>query len=253
MFSSIVTGLNRFSGQGDFFKVHKDTPRGENIFGSLVVVLPTRHEGGQFVLRQTKEWTIDFTDKFANATEPSVCFIAFYGDIEHEVLPITSGHRVTLMYNLYHKSIHPTTSSIPTPFYLNLGQALADLVNNTSKRWVFQIRSRSRVRSHRAQPSWLLGRPAKGSDRALADACVALGVPYSLRLLSRNIGNRSCIFLPRRSSEYPKSCTRNRPSTTTSELRSRRKPWSKLRVLISLDRDRSRVSARGFLCPWTSF
>ena len=160
------------------------------MFGSLVVVLPTRHEGGQLVLRQSKEWTIDFTDEFANTTEPSVCFIAFYGDIEHEVLPITSGHRVTLTYNLYHKRSHPTTSSIPTPFHLNLGQALADLVNDTSKLpgggylgfglvHEYVHSGRNRLGSLQDQ--------LKGSDRALADTCDALGLPYSIRLLYRGI------------------------------------------------------------------
>ena len=31
----------------------------------------------------------------------SLAYIAFYSDIEHEVLKITSGHRITLTYNLY--------------------------------------------------------------------------------------------------------------------------------------------------------
>ncbi|KAG6334142.1 hypothetical protein ID866_4949 [Astraeus odoratus] len=31
-----------------FFKAHKDTPRHETMFRSLVVVFPTPHEGGEF-------------------------------------------------------------------------------------------------------------------------------------------------------------------------------------------------------------
>ena len=47
-------------GPGSFFKAHKDTPRGENMFGSLVVVFPTRHEGGALQLRHKgQEWTFD--------------------------------------------------------------------------------------------------------------------------------------------------------------------------------------------------
>ncbi|KAL4251209.1 hypothetical protein ABKN59_006301 [Abortiporus biennis] len=34
-------------GPGSFFKPHKDTPRGENMFGSLVIILPTTYEGGE--------------------------------------------------------------------------------------------------------------------------------------------------------------------------------------------------------------
>ena len=36
-----------YLGPGSFFKTHVDTPRSDKMFGSLVVVLPTRHaEGG---------------------------------------------------------------------------------------------------------------------------------------------------------------------------------------------------------------
>lgn len=37
------------------FKPHVDTSRGEDMFGSLVIVFPTPHEGGTFVLRDKKK------------------------------------------------------------------------------------------------------------------------------------------------------------------------------------------------------
>ena len=164
------------------------------MFGSLVVVFPTAHEGGQFVLRHgEKEWTLDFTDKFETSTEPSVCFVAFFGDIEHEVLPVTSGYRVTLTYNLYHKPVHPSTSSIPTPSHLKLKQSLVDLVNDKSKLpsggyLGFGI-VHEYVHTGRNVLDQLSGQ-LKGSDRALADVCDALGLRYSLRLLYRGVLNR---------------------------------------------------------------
>ena len=161
------------------------------MFGSLVVVLPTLHEGGQFVLRQgEKEWTLDFTNKFASATEPSVCFVAFFGDTEHEVLPVTSGYRVTLTYNLYHKPIHPSTSSIPTPFQVKLKQALVDLVNDKSTLpnggYLGFGLVHEYVHTGRNLLDPLLGQ-LKGSDRALADVCDELGLRYSFRLFYRGI------------------------------------------------------------------
>ena len=161
------------------------------MFGSLVVVFPTAHEGGQFVLRHgEKEWTLDFTDKFETSTEPSVCFVAFFGDIEHEVLPVTSGYRVTLTYNLYHKPMHLSTSSIPTPFHLNLKQALVDLVNDKSKLpnggYLGFGLAHEYVHTGRNVLDPLLAQ-LKGSDRALADVCDSLGLRYSLRLLYRGI------------------------------------------------------------------
>jgi len=178
-------------GKGDFFKAHKDTPRSQDMFGSLVVVLPILHEGGQFVLRQgDKEWTIDFADKFATATEPSVCFVAFFSDIEHEVLPVTSGYRVTLTYNLYHKPVHPSTSSIPTPFQLKLKQALVDLVNDQSKLpkggYLGFGLIHDYVHTGRKLLELLLGQ-LKGMDRMLANVCDELGLRYSLRLLYREV------------------------------------------------------------------
>jgi len=178
-------------GKGDFFKAHKDTPRDQDMFGSLVVVLPTQHEGGQFVLRQEeKEWTLDFTDRFASATEPSVCFVAFFGDTEHEVLPVTSGYHVTLTYNLYHIPALPSASSIPTPFHIKLKQALVDLVNDKSKLpnggYLGFGLVHEYVHTGRNLLDPLLDQ-LKGSDRGLADVCDELGLRYSLRLFYRGI------------------------------------------------------------------
>ncbi|KAF8430423.1 hypothetical protein L210DRAFT_3488248 [Boletus edulis BED1] len=178
-------------GKGDFFKAHKDTPHSQDMFGSLVVVFPSAHEGGQLVLRhRDKEWTVDLTEKFMTKSEPSVCFIAFFGDIEHEVLPVTSGYRVTLTYNLYHKPIHPGTLFIQTPSHLQLKQALVDLVNDKSKLpnggYLGFGLAHEYVHTSRKLLELLLGQ-LKGSDRALADVCDALGLRYSLRLLYRGI------------------------------------------------------------------
>ena len=38
------------TGEGAFFKPHVDTPQSELMFGSLVIVFPTPHEGGELVL-----------------------------------------------------------------------------------------------------------------------------------------------------------------------------------------------------------
>jgi hypothetical protein len=72
------------------------------MFGSLVVVFPTPHTGGALVLRHDKcEWTLDSGAELAAPNEPKVAYAAFFSNVEHEVLPVTSGHRVTITYNLY--------------------------------------------------------------------------------------------------------------------------------------------------------
>ncbi|KAI6164117.1 hypothetical protein EDD17DRAFT_1895150 [Pisolithus thermaeus] len=53
-----------------FFKAHKDTPHGETMFGSLVVVFPTPHQGGEFVLRQDgHDWVVDFARMIPETAE----------------------------------------------------------------------------------------------------------------------------------------------------------------------------------------
>ena len=107
--------------KGGFFKPHRDTPRSSTMFASLVVVFPTVHEGGLLKLRHGgNEWTVDPTTATAidNKNGPVITYIAFYSDVEHEVTPVTSGHRVTLTWNLYFQPavVPPDYSpSMPSP------------------------------------------------------------------------------------------------------------------------------------------
>jgi hypothetical protein len=72
------------------------------MFGSLVIVFPTPHEGGALHLRHRgQEWIFDSGQALADKSQPSIGYVAFFSDIEHEVAPVTSGHRITLTYNLY--------------------------------------------------------------------------------------------------------------------------------------------------------
>jgi hypothetical protein len=63
-----------------------------------------RHGGG--------EWTFDSASMVKNKAEPTMAYVAFYSDIEHEVTPVTSGYRVTLTYNLYF-STDSTGNAVP--------------------------------------------------------------------------------------------------------------------------------------------
>ncbi|KAJ7138624.1 hypothetical protein C8R46DRAFT_1137393 [Mycena filopes] len=89
-------------GPGSFFKGHKDTPRGENMIGSLVVVFPTAHTGGELTLEHGgTSWTFDSAAELAAAQGPALAYVAFYSDVTHAVQEVTSGYRVTLTYNLF--------------------------------------------------------------------------------------------------------------------------------------------------------
>ncbi|KZP24472.1 hypothetical protein FIBSPDRAFT_951223 [Athelia psychrophila] len=91
-------------GKDSFFKAHKDTPRGADMFGSLVIFFPCEQTGGALLLRhEGREWSFGSTKELSECADPSVGYVAFYSDVEHEVALVTSGHRVTLTYNLYHE------------------------------------------------------------------------------------------------------------------------------------------------------
>jgi hypothetical protein len=91
-------------GKGSSFKPHVDPPRSKKMFGSLVIVFPTHHEGGALFLRHRgHEWIFDPGRALAGGAldRPSIGYVAFLNDIEQGVAPVTSGHCVTLTYNLY--------------------------------------------------------------------------------------------------------------------------------------------------------
>ena len=113
-------------GTGGFFKPHVDTPRSQDMFGSLVVCFPSQFTGGELVARHHgKEVTFDWSKEHCNSTK----WAAFFSNVEHEILPVTGGHRITLTYNLYNpeKSVRFNPSSVnisPTPLHSELQAAL---------------------------------------------------------------------------------------------------------------------------------
>ena len=105
------------------------------MFGSLVVCLPTQFTGGELVTRHKgQEVRFDWSSSPDNPMK-KVSWAAFFSDVEHEVLPVTDGHRLTLTYNLHcdHKHFRdvyvvPTESVSITcyPFYRELRAAVSN-------------------------------------------------------------------------------------------------------------------------------
>lgn len=79
---------------GQFFRRHQDSEKTEGMIGTLVVTLPSAFTGGELVIEQRGTQVTD------QGSPEELSFVAFYGDCEHEVLPVTEGFRVTLTYNL---------------------------------------------------------------------------------------------------------------------------------------------------------
>ena len=73
------------------------------MFGSIVVFLPSEFKGGELIFRHDgQQYTVDYaTEKASSTAEEGKTIIpwtAFFSDVEHEVLPVTEGYRVSLTY-----------------------------------------------------------------------------------------------------------------------------------------------------------
>lgn len=80
-----------------FFVDHRDTEKAAGMFATLVLILPSLYAGGELLVRHKgREVRLDL----ANSHPGDAAFAAFYADCVHEVLPVTSGARLALVYNL---------------------------------------------------------------------------------------------------------------------------------------------------------
>lgn len=83
--------------EGAFFLAHQDSPKTEGMFGTLVVCLPSKHEGGEVYLTHNGESRVF---KSSQVSEFEGSYAAWYSDVTHEIKPVTSGYRLVLTYNL---------------------------------------------------------------------------------------------------------------------------------------------------------
>ena len=79
---------------GQFFAAHQDSEKDDQMIASLVVMLPSRCAGGDLVVTHRGESVRH------EGSASSLTFVAFYADTQHQVLPVETGNRVVLTYNL---------------------------------------------------------------------------------------------------------------------------------------------------------
>jgi predicted 2-oxoglutarate/Fe(II)-dependent dioxygenase YbiX len=157
--------------QGSFFVSHRDTEKAPGMFATLVLVLPSTSAGGELVLRHKgREARLDL-----RCEEPSeVAFAAFYADCVHEVLPVTSGCRLVLVYNLVRRG---QGQSPQPPSYLGEEARVATL----SEAWAARKQSPDDDApekliyplEHAYTPAELGFKTLKGADAAVAKVVVA--------------------------------------------------------------------------------
>lgn len=83
---------------GQFFAPHRDSEKAASNVATLVVVLPSAHEGGELVVTHHGQ-EVRFSAAAA-ASSNRLSFLGFYVDCPHEITPVASGFRVALTFTL---------------------------------------------------------------------------------------------------------------------------------------------------------
>lgn len=91
--------------EGAFFRSHQDSEKTPGMFGTLVVSLPSEHQGGAVVLKHQKD---EYRFDSARSSTFGTSFAAWYSDVFHEVQKVSGGYRLVLTCNLVQKG-----SSVP--------------------------------------------------------------------------------------------------------------------------------------------
>lgn len=102
---------------GQFFAVHQDSEKTDGMLGTLVVTLPSRFSGGEFVVSHEGQ-TLR-----SRSSASRLGLVAFYADCHHEVRPVKQGYRVALTYNLIVQG-DAQTNDVPAQQIADLAAAL---------------------------------------------------------------------------------------------------------------------------------
>ncbi|KAG8162497.1 hypothetical protein KVR01_008262 [Diaporthe batatas] len=166
--------------EGSFFRPHKDSEKSPGMIGTLVISLPSRHEGGEVHLSHCNKRHIFATSHFS---EFELAALAWYSDVTHEIRPIASGYRLVMTYNLVQPS-GPT----PSPgLFVEQQNQLRGLL----RQWRSAMPSKSKMifrMEHKYSESSLSLQNMKGRDaqiiRCLKQACHETGFYLLLALMT---------------------------------------------------------------------
>ncbi|KAF9879475.1 hypothetical protein CkaCkLH20_03018 [Colletotrichum karsti] len=148
--------------KGSFFKRHKDSEKEPGMVGTLVVCLPSEHQGGDVHLTFG-------SDQRTFSTAPSSTFdvsaLAWFSDVTHEVKELTSGYRLALTYNIIQNGPVKQSAGFFGQQAQQVKQVLLQWQINFSKEkmLVYPL-------GHKYSESSLSMRNMKGRDKAVCQA-----------------------------------------------------------------------------------
>ncbi len=120
---------------GGHFAPHRDTPRGSDMLGTLVVCLPSQFSNGAFVLKHHGVFqTYDWGRTIREQAEPTrIHWAAFFGDVDHQIERVWGGLRVTLTYLIRYAPkvrIEATPAQTSAPLNSLVRQKFRDLLDD---------------------------------------------------------------------------------------------------------------------------
>lgn len=167
--------------EGSFFKPHKDSEKAPGMIGTLVISLPSKHEGGEVQLAHSNRRHAFATSDYS---EFNLTALAWYSDVTHEIKPLTSGFRLVITYNL----IQQSGSAPSAGLFIEQQTKLRQLLQN----WTSAMPSKTKVifrLEHKYSQSSLSLQNMKGRDaqiiRCLNQACQETGFYLLLAVMTR--------------------------------------------------------------------
>ncbi|MFT3695148.1 MAG: hypothetical protein QM831_18570 [Kofleriaceae bacterium] len=164
---------------GGKFVRHKDTPRSVDQIGTLSVEVPSPHTGGAMLLDDhLHALTVDWS-----APSAELRWVALFGDVDHEIVPVTSGHRITLVYTLS-LTDEPRTDITFAALRNTLHDAIIALAATDFEGRAPTLYIPCTRLANTSVDDDLTDETLRGTDRVIAEALAACGVPvYVLPIL----------------------------------------------------------------------
>ena len=160
-----------------FFLPHQDSEKADNMLATLVICLPSQHEGGELVISHAgDEFVFDSSGKEGLKNFQAAIF---YADCQHELKEVKSGYRLCLTYNVWLKDKKGNTLLAPPS---SEGQ-VTDLANQL-KNWHAQKDRNSKfvvALNHQYSEANFSFANLKGLDRSQADVLLKAGEQSGLK------------------------------------------------------------------------
>ncbi|KAI1493162.1 hypothetical protein F5X96DRAFT_623221 [Biscogniauxia mediterranea] len=120
--------------KGAMFKSQGDAVKTPRMFGTLVVSLPSLHTGGEVIVKHNHKMETFQT------CHHEMSYLSWYSDASHEMLPVTSGYRWVLTYNL---AMTPAEnkSEPPSSYLLEHEQELRKILVS----WAEEVKAKRRA------------------------------------------------------------------------------------------------------------